>query len=607
MAEDQKQFMITPQAAQMVVDGGLAKDEALRGQLQAMAAPLQDQPAPATGVQADEPSVPELLAAPEPVSEEQTASDFQEQLTDVSLDPALMQKASEKNIQKNLTQISDDQLLSMKPEELSWEQRQRVQKLKLDTSLDAKKQELSDLIAFGDTDSDRFNTLFGEVTKEEKAKQIQENFEETKSVEERTKKIMGEYDLHMEKLQEVQAKNKQLKEMGLPTIDEPNVMDTISVEDIRFMADSGVDLPPALAQRLKHEVEVAEQAEDLEKEKNIQRDLANKQEAAQQVAVEKQQEQAQKQTQATELVEKKEQELEQQYTSLEDLFDNASVGKQIGVALMVALGGIAQGFSGASINPVLDTLDKTFDKNIEMKKLAFKKVKEQLAAKAAATPDPLKAAQLRKAEADALKAEMSVKDTLVMKQLGTLGGQALTPEQVVAANQQKDTRERLINVGDSSHIVSSKEVKKDLSERSGDTQTAVNALNELIELSRSGAQIPLTVARARAGALQQAAVGKLRLPLTGPGPLTDTEFSRLLKAIGSATSPVKIPALEREKMKAIRDLLLNDMKNRYKQEGIEVPKTRREQIFDRLREQFPDASVSELNKAAIKEGLLSNE
>lgn len=567
IAEQQNKPILTPDTASRLMSSDLLPGEVFRKQLSSMAAPAMT------------PEEESQSSQPQPVS-------FTEELTGIAAPPA-MDAGEEKGAEAGgvvgamAQKAAQEQLVA--------------------ETLNSRENTMRDKIASGTATPDEVV----EYVRKQQVKNEGEKGQMQVDPQSRLNKILEQYGKYEEDLAKIQESNSILQKSGSDLqAAPPNRLEYVSPEDVQFVMDGGYDLPPAIAAAFEEEMKVYNDAKTLKEEEDAQRDLANKQEASQKVAIEVEQKRQGATVQAKEKVQKRQDELEAQYTSLSDMFENASLGKRIGVSLAIALGGISQGLTGASINPVLDTLDKTFKNNIEMRKLAFKKVAEEAKRKAELQPDPKKQADLRKASADALAAEMRVEDMLTMRELGAVGTQPLTPEQIIQANQTEDTRKRLLRVKDQTYLVNDPAIKGDLDERSGDTDTAVDALNQLIQLSKDGAQIPLTKARAVASALQQAAVGKLRLPLTGPGPLTDTEFTRLLGAMGSATSPFKVPALEREKMKAIRDLLVNDMKNRYEAQGIKMPKTRREMIFDDLRNQFPDASATELTKAAIKRGLI---
>ena len=97
------------------------------------------------------------------------------------------------------------------------------------------------------------------------------------------------------------------------------------------------------------------------------------------------------------------------------------------------------------------------------------------------------------------------------------------------------------------------------------------------------------------------------MPLTGPGPLTDTEFARLLGTIGQPAALFKLQPLERAKLRAVRGLLITDMKMRYKTANIKVPLTREEEILADLKQKHPDRSSAELYNSAINTGLIRND
>ena len=77
------------------------------------------------------------------------------------------------------------------------------------------------------------------------------------------------------------------------------------------------------------------------------------------------------------------------------------------------------------------------------------------------------------------------------------------------------------------------------------------------------------VERARVSTELTALVGQLRVPLTGPGVLTEKEYERLLDTIGNPTSLTAIPAVERAKIQTLINKFDRDIEAEAKTIGAE--------------------------------------
>jgi len=66
-------------------------------------------------------------------------------------------------------------------------------------------------------------------------------------------------------------------------------------------------------------------------------------------------------------------------------------------------------------------------------------------------------------------------------------------------------------------------------------------------------------------------VGQLRLPFTGPGAMTDTEYGRLLDTIGDPNKIVDSFGIERLKLQTVLNKLNSDMGMAARNAGFKMP------------------------------------
>ena len=106
------------------------------------------------------------------------------------------------------------------------------------------------------------------------------------------------------------------------------------------------------------------------------------------------------------------------------------------------------------------------------------------------------------------------------------------------------------------------------------TRNDINALREIGKMSEWGARMNLND-RAKAQTRIAALVGKLRVPLTGPGVLTEKERADLISIIGNPTEFFSIPEVTRTKLNELDKAISESLKTRAKAYDVDtnyVPK-----------------------------------
>lgn len=172
--------------------------------------------------------------------------------------------------------------------------------------------------------------------------------------------------------------------------------------------------------------------------------------------------------------------------------------------------------------------------------------------------------------------QQAIDNARTMEARSILGGGTDTPPMMEAALEQLSKsdptiRERFVyspKLGIQG-VARTAEGRKALVESSSDTATAMDMIDQLIGLGRkTGREFLPSEAKAVAGQLQDLIVGKMRLPITGPGAMTDSEREFLKGVVGNPTDIMQVNSQAR--LKNLKKTLMNAVQQRAKLEGLKV-------------------------------------
>ena len=151
----------------------------------------------------------------------------------------------------------------------------------------------------------------------------------------------------------------------------------------------------------------------------------------------------------------------------------------------------------------------------------------------------------------------------------------------------KDLRDRIVpGVG----VAISSQGLKEVKESFADTDASIKLIDRIIdEGSKFGSSIdPKT--SGRINTLLTQLIGKLRIPFTGPGILTEPEKKDIRNAIGDPSKILSIKSLELGKLSLVKDTLRDALDSKKKAFGIEAfPENDRR--FDRFRSIIDEESL----------------
>lgn len=301
--------------------------------------------------------------------------------------------------------------------------------------------------------------------------------------------------------------------------------------------------------------------------------------------------------------------------SLPEIMQKGTLGQKLGAALAVIAGGVAQGMLKLNSNPALDVINKEVDRYAAQQKLkaderealrkqALTQTKmtleerignSQILMNNAKVVEALGQLDLKAAEAGQKQQELTM-----LSQINS--GQGVSS--VAAQMLPKEYRERMVSMPGSSQqvLAVNKDAANKLREFTNEVGPAINGIDRILEFTNSDEFSRLNPkARVQVATEIQSLVGQLRIPLTGPGVLTDTEYERLLDTVGQPNKLLSLPAWERTKLNTVKNKLQSDIRSRYKNAGIDLPRTPQEQMFDRMKEKFPGMSTDAIMNAINKQ------
>lgn len=322
------------------------------------------------------------------------------------------------------------------------------------------------------------------------------------------------------------------------------------------------------------------------------------------------------------------------------LWNNLRTGQKILAGLAIALGGYGGALSGKGDNKAMDVINKAIDRDIEEQKFNIqqdaqsKQLKSQSLRDQASMQGTL-LSSLRQKYGDDVQAEIAMRTLAIQQtQLKLQQIASRTESKTVLQNaemlnaqleREKQTQAQamqariasmaaLRNLGtadvhnldpavEASLPENIQKVIKDRRERSlpgwqgqaptkevagkfltlvNETQPAIDGASRILALTDpknpNGASRLSPEDRARISTEMIALVGALRVPFTGPGAMTDSDFERIMSTLGDPNKIVTMPSWQRAKLTTVLQKLDNDLETAAKNSGF-----RRTQTVDKTK------------------------
>jgi hypothetical protein len=275
-------------------------------------------------------------------------------------------------------------------------------------------------------------------------------------------------------------------------------------------------------------------------------------------------------------------------------WNSKSTGQKILGALAIAFGEIGKkGGSNNALNIINNYIDQDImaqkvnnDQKLALKQNALKRVQLEIDRIEAMSKDAQRKFEMQQVAANLAQQQEALKQ----QQIATMAvnnklfqGKGLDPQEA----------EMLLNPDQKSRTLATPEGKVVLARSKDAAEKANTALNETVQAKEALKQFkseaaklgvfdkinPLSSDRAAVKSSLEALVGKLRVPITGPGVLSPSEYERISKdVLGDPTSLFTTKGLFEARVGALERLLNTAQKATYKQAGVPVQETKADKL-----------------------------
>ncbi len=279
--------------------------------------------------------------------------------------------------------------------------------------------------------------------------------------------------------------------------------------------------------------------------------------------------------------------------SLPEIMQRGSFGEKLGASIALLVGGISQGLTGAKTNPVSDFIDAQVERQdrkdklsaenkIALRKAFTDEAIARLQALEGASQDQYRKGQLGVARSqlllDSQKAQteligkweekLSKQDSASIQADAFAGKEIKTPSALP-----KEMHEGIVHTPDGKMYYINPKDKSQFETARAAIEPAIVDLKSALNLSKDFNRVTDLTQRAIIQQDLQVAIGKLRMPIFGPGVLTPTERKLLEGVMGNPTAFVALPTIERAKLDHIIKKLDVELDRTYEQVGLQRPKT----------------------------------
>lgn len=289
--------------------------------------------------------------------------------------------------------------------------------------------------------------------------------------------------------------------------------------------------------------------------------------------------------------------------SLPEIMQRGSFGEKLGASIALLLGGLSQGMTGAKSNPVMDFIDRQVeaqaqrDKLNQESKLALKKslldiAQLQMTNQANKSQDLYHKQSLQNEAAklqvmrEQVEGDQRLKaEELQLKRRGAEAAKLAESGAVITdlSGLTDEQRKRVVRLPDGTHklaTVGADQVDA-FAKMRGTLETGISGADRVKALAADFNRVTDLKKRAQIKSEIIALTGAMREPFVGPGAMTPKEYDRLIDAVGDPTSLVAIPSFQLARLLQVQTKLKSDLNSGFKRIGIDVPKTRREELIEK--------------------------
>lgn len=305
-----------------------------------------------------------------------------------------------------------------------------------------------------------------------------------------------------------------------------------------------------------------------------------------------------------------------QLRSPAEVFGNASTAGKIGMLIAAAASGIAYQLRGGQGKTFVDRIQEqidnqikeerlsekeAFERRLEMERLAIQKAQLAASRMGGGLKQQKMALEIEKL------ADASNRRAMDRRVLETIrAGRTITMSDIDAASPRIQERAVQIprEIGGGVAVVDSKEGRTKLEEGLKEASSAFRDIDNIISNANDIDSVDIFLGKLgldpEVGGIETALtglVGKLRIPFTGPGVLTDTEFARLQKAIGNPVGWTSMsPAMKKvqiKKLKTVQDILKVSMQTHLETKGARIRLTDKQRLIMDTKKELKAGGMSD--------------
>lgn len=276
-------------------------------------------------------------------------------------------------------------------------------------------------------------------------------------------------------------------------------------------------------------------------------------------------------------------------------------GKIVGQAVAVGLGEYGRHLTGGTENLAAKTIERvtaeqarkeklSMEQLLAMQKKAYQDTQTRLKEEALKTDSELKKAQLAKIRMETKAAENAVATKQkVMARLTS--GQGFSSEELQVLPDKDRARSVLMPDGTYKLAVSAQRAKEatEVADAAANATRDLHKLQEMAEYfgNNPGKKLLNREMIAQAQALQQAIKGNLRLPILGPGAMTDNEQRLLNNVVRDPSSLFSLGGANKAALNMLVQKLNEGRRQTYRSAGINVPPSKNDLNIAKLKAARP--------------------
>lgn len=289
-------------------------------------------------------------------------------------------------------------------------------------------------------------------------------------------------------------------------------------------------------------------------------------------------------------IKQKKLEAEQTYKEVSDDYFNSKEidqerywnNKSTGEKIVAGIGLVLASMNPQAMKSALSAIDRAVDRDIAAQKLEIMKKKDKMQTAKGLVAEFNKkygnidaseqAAKLAALEKAKLKLEM-ISNQTKSQTYSAKAREAIAEVELkmLEAKQklEKELEEKQVNIGGYKGTLSNKTEAKEFREAMNNLSTAERSIGRLLEINEQTGKSLSPNLRAEAQTLQSSLIGLLRVPLTGPGAMNESEQKLLQSLIANPTDIFALDSTNKTKLKTLLKTLKDKADTQARNLGLE--------------------------------------